>query len=1273
MFEVVRDALAADSTLSHIKVSVGARFQGEQNPEVIIQQSSFDINDLNTADYGAFEISVFCYANTYTEAAKIADTVFTAIQENDLYTLTEQELIVGSDPEQYNISQTLYHLKGLDLFLEHYDEDGYEANVLVRAIEAEDTTTGVGNYIPKTSGSPAPFYAQLDSRIQDLSDVNVNSLGEGQILKYDVSEGEWVNADLPLFANNGLVSSNVNGITLLSLADSQTFTTASTSGDLTVGGNLNFTGPQTKLIRPFDLGQAAGPLTIQSNGDLVIELDENADELDKAFIVKNGANSEVFKVDEAGNVTVNQEYILPTTDGGTDYFLKTDGDGQLYFATLYGTSGNTGGAPPPAIDTISELFDTQISALADNQILRYDSGSSKWVNEDLTLAQSIGDLTDVDTTTTAPADGQALVWNNTNSEWEPGDVGIEGFETELSPDSIKSWYASFEQVIDTATSAGVYPDAIALTANEGHPRDVCLSPDGLSIYIVGNGTDRIWQYTLNTAFDLTSLDLSSEKSVYIGSSDGTPVNLYIADDPNDTSTYGKKFFVIGDSTNKVFEFLATTAWDVTTIDDAGDGGTAASNATFSLPTTPDHAYSGVCFSRSGSKMFVTRNSNNSPEVQVYDLSTNYDITTSVVNSTESIDFSNVRYRPNWYTNNLTGTHQKVNALEFNSDGTKLYLVTDYNLIQELDLSTPYDVTTYTHVDTQDFTTYRTGMALSSTEGDTTLNTLSGIFYSKDADYVFIVFNDRDEIIRLNRDNLVISGANLYQDDVVVRNSLYARASEIELLRVTGGCRLPGNIYIGGAMNWSGFNSGPGVTKNNTFFLGTGMGSLAFVNSNQPSSYPNATSKDVNNTTAGTWIFPSDLTGANNIVLPALSGNVILDTTPNLYYNRFDSDAESKITGATEDIEYYYTARTDGQGSFQRQIGALPASGQALTRTSYYSDKAFADPDTAADWTQGTAYTSTSLADSISQSTDTLLNAQSTGTPPLSTKIVVSNYLGSSGLVSGDANGFGGTSVAYSLRLLNHAYAGAAIRVVNDSNVEADIGFDSNYELDTTALLAHCGSGDGYLVKWYDQAKGGSTGDGNDATWESNTSYSSRKPQIVSAGSVITDNGKPCLETIDAGMVMDEQFSASNEYDLFFVAQKTLNNNNHGMIWGTQTGNDCRVWLNDYRLNLEVNNGENWSQAFGDGGANTYWYQMGQFVFNVRRDASDVNTAQRNDVVGNTNYTRGGAMKTDRILNAWNNQGYSFAGNVQEIIMLDGDKSSERSAILSNLNTYYSVY
>jgi hypothetical protein len=409
-----------------------------------------------------------------------------------------------------------------------------------------------------------------------------------------------------------------------------------------------------------------------------------------------------------------------------------------------------------------------------------------------------------------------------------------------------------------------------------------------------------------------------------------------------------------------------------------------------------------------------------------------------------------------------------------------------------------------------------------------------------------------------------------------------------------------------------------------------------------------------------------LTGGKKVItFPSVTGTVKTDQDT-FYFGRFDSEAESKVTGATEDIEYYFTARADGQGQFQRTIGALPASGQTLTRTSYYSDKAFADPDTAADWTTGTAYTSTTLASSISQSTDTLLNAQSTGTPPLSTKIVISNYLGSSGFVSGDADGFGGTSVAYSLRLVNHTYGGAAIRVVNDSDVEADIGFDSNYELDTTALLTHCGSGDGYLVKWYDQVQGGSTGDGNDATWYDNASYSSRKPKIVSAGSVLTDNGKPCVETIDSTMIMDSEFSASAEYDVWLVCQKTTTNTNHGMILGTQVGNDNRLWFRT-NLNWQINGGANEQGGYGTFGT------AGQMIFNARRDSSNINTGQRNDVVGNHNYNRSGAFRSGYILNAWNNIQYTFDGNVQEIIMLDGDKSSERSAILSNLNTYYSVY
>ena len=353
MYEVVRDALAAESTMSHIRVSVGARFQGEQNPEVIIQQSSFDINDLNTSDYSTFEISVFCYANTYTEAARIADVVFAAVQNNESYTLNESELIEGSNPPEYNVSQSVYHLRGLDLFLEHYDEDGYEANVLIRAIEAQGTSQGTSSS-PGTGGSPAPYYPVSTSRVQDLADVNVSSLAEGQILKYDFSEGEWVNASLPILTTGSLTQSELNGITVLSISENPSFSSISSSGDVTVSGDILLTGSSTKLIRPFDAGISAGPLTIQSNGDLIIELDQDDNEPSKAFIVKNGADAEVFKVDESGALRVNNNYTLPLTDGSADYFLKTDGNGNLSFgAVLLGRNG----------EQYTGNYDTEASAL----------------------------------------------------------------------------------------------------------------------------------------------------------------------------------------------------------------------------------------------------------------------------------------------------------------------------------------------------------------------------------------------------------------------------------------------------------------------------------------------------------------------------------------------------------------------------------------------------------------------------------------------------------------------------------------------------------------------------------------------------------------------------------------------------------------------------------------------------------------------------------------------------------------------------------------------
>ena len=92
------------------------------------------------------------------------------------------------------------------------------------------------------------------------------------------------------------------------------------------------------------------------------------------------------------------------------------GEGEVNTASNIGTAG-------------VGLFDGKVGE--DLQFKNINAGSSKititddTVNDEVDIdlgTVSIDDLSDVDTTSTAPTDGQALKWNNTASQWEPGDA-----------------------------------------------------------------------------------------------------------------------------------------------------------------------------------------------------------------------------------------------------------------------------------------------------------------------------------------------------------------------------------------------------------------------------------------------------------------------------------------------------------------------------------------------------------------------------------------------------------------------------------------------------------------------------------------------------------------------------------------------------------------------------------------------------------------------------------------------------------------------------------
>ena len=877
---------------------------------------------------------------------------------------------------------------------------------------------------------------------------------------------------------------------------------------------------------------------------------------------------------------------------------------------------------------------------------------------------SIDDLTDVDTTTVAPVDGQALVWNNANSEWEPGDVGIDGISSSYTDtEDPKNWLARSEQIIGVGS---FNTSGVEIAFGEGHPRDLFFKPDGTRLFVVGNGLDDIASVDLPTAWDLSSLESTATvTSVNLAGSanvggrgfEGELYNMYVANDPNDTSTYGKKFFVVGQNQDEVQEYTCTTAWDLSTM-------SADATAVFDLRTDHGNNVYSITFNDDGTIMYIG-SAGNPNTFSHYDLSTAWDLSTATYNSSKSVTLSVV-------STSYGNTEGYVIGLAFNENGTKAYVSgrTRHNL-HALTLSTAWDLSTYTddqlplnlgggYIE-EAFSTNYNGWS------DQNFSWPSGLFSTPD--YFYILFNTNDQIIRLEKKYYELTLESRVDNKAVFQSGLrsYGAVDVLGTLQSTG-FRTGGNAYFGGAMNWSGFNSGPGVTKNNTFFLGTGMGNLAFVNSGQPSGYPNATSKDVNNTTAGTWIFPSDLTGANNIVLPALSGNVVLDTTPNLYYNKFDSEAESKVTGATEVVEYYYTARADGQGEKEAFLHDVAASGQTISRKVYYATKALADPDTAVDWTLDTSHST--YTDSVTAA-KALLNSATSGTPPLTLKVATTG-LTTIRFLQFDSGDF---TLAYSLRLLNPHYTGAAIRVINDSSVEADIGFVEE-ELDTTALLNHCGSGDGYITIWYDQAQGGATGSGNDASYGNPYFTPVNRPKIVSAGSVLTDGGKPCLFVEDSSLELESQvdFTPSGTMIAYVASKDASANTNSGMILGDFQGTSNqqnRIWEKTTGIQGQVH-GSNTDYTFASPEDGTV-IGAGQKLVAFYRDSSSFWYMDRNSVTSTSNLNRNNNFCVQTLFNGYNNIAYSYHGNVQEIVMFNTDKSSERAAIKSNINTYYSIY
>jgi hypothetical protein len=427
---------------------------------------------------------------------------------------------------------------------------------------------------------------------------------------------------------------------------------------------------------------------------------------------------------------------------------------------------------------------------------------------------------------------------------------------------------------------------------------------------------------------------------------------------------------------------------------------------------------------------------------------------------------------------------------------------------------------------------------------------------------------------------------------------------------------------------------------------------------------------------------SDYVQSVNDEAPDETGNVVLTTelvpeNTNLYYtdarfdtryatktryhDRYATEAETARSGATANVELYYTARPDGDGIAESATSDTGVT-DTINRTLYYATKFDADPDTAADWTEYTtqpadnATFATAKAALLAGLNDTDATAETRGTLPLSLKMVRTTTAAPGDLL---LDTYTGAAAAYSVRKLDKDYTGYAMKVREDSgDTEADIGFDSSGNLDTSAIATHCGSANGYVVTWYDQS-----GNANNAT----QSTAGNQPQIYNGTAVITKNGEP-----------GPQFSGSEHL-------------NAGNIWASATGPKTSLAV----INLDVANTLNFGGQYVSFEQQSFvGNQSGNFRFNDKAQITitgavidtdflhawqnhydDNGTKQlRARVNSGTFSTVNTTGRSHNTLTIGGQVGYGIEGLVKELVIWESTQSDTNiSAIETDINTHFSIY
>ncbi len=220
-------------------------------------------------------------------------------------------------------------------------------------------------------------------------------------------------------------------------------------------------------------------------------------------------------------------------------------------------------------------------------------------------------------------------------------------------DTVYQYTLSTAWDVSTASYASI---SFSIAGQEATAHDVTFNDDGTKMYIVGQTNDTVYEYTLSTAFTVSSATYA--RSFSVSAEEATPVGVTF-------SANGDRMFLLGSTGDDVSIYTLSIPWKVTS---------ATFKYVFSI-ATEELTATGIDFSPDGTQMFVVGSTGD--DVNEYHLEAPFDLAPYFVNV---FDFSTEETAPY--------------GIEFSTDGTKMYIIgLTGDDVNEYALSTPWNPTT----------------------------------------------------------------------------------------------------------------------------------------------------------------------------------------------------------------------------------------------------------------------------------------------------------------------------------------------------------------------------------------------------------------------------------------------------------------------------------------------------------------------------------------------------------------------------------------------------